>query len=285
MYNYLELQNKQFSVSVLSVEGREQMKSKQKVTAVVIFALSIFVGLYYSVSLKHAHESALLSEISETEKIIKNKIKRVDVEYLSFNGKKRSLQLDVIDVAANDVTEIFRELKKIRFPIYALSCYAPKTTVSGKKISLHAYAAAIDVNYIMNPYFNVPEGIMIPTRSKDRHKDAKIIKKELREINISEEEIKSVLKIAIQPKGSDDRFLNRGRIRKGMVTQEVVKIFKKHGFNIWGGQWREPLDYMHFQIPRPLAKQLIKSNLESRRKIWEEHKKRCKSGGVLSNES
>ena len=274
------------------------MKSKQKVTAVVIFALSIFVGLYYFVSLKHAHEcmkykrfcetklpSTLLPEISETEKVIKNKIKRVEVEYLSFNGKKRSLQLNVIDVAADDVIEIFRELKKIHFPIYASSCYAPKTTVSGKKISLHAYAAAIDINYIMNPYFNAPEGIMIPTRNKDRHKDAKIIKKELREINISEEEIKSVLKIAIQPKGSDDRFLNRERIRKGMVTQEVVKIFKKHGFNVWGGKWRQPLDYMHFQIPRPLAEQLIKSNLESRRKIWEEHKKRCESGEVLSNES
>jgi len=264
------------------------MNSNKKVTAAIIFALLIFVGLYCVISFKHAckysqHKcydkieipSDLSAQISETEKILRDKIKRVEVKYLSFNGEEKSISLNVIDVAADDVAEIFQELKKINFPIYALSCYAPKTTVGGKKISLHAHAAAIDINYLMNPYFNVINGMMIPTRNNDRHKDAEIIKKGLREIKVTEEEIKSVLKTVIQPEGSDDRFLNRGIIRKGMVTQEVVNIFKKHGFNIWGGQWRQPLDYMHFQIPRSVAEQLVKSDLESRRKIWKEHKKRC----------
>lgn len=262
------------------------MNSNRKVTAAVIFALLIFVGLYCVISFKHACKhslykcydktelsSDLSAQISETEKILHDKIKRIEVKCLSFNGEEKNISLDVIDVAANDVIEIFRELKKIRFPVYASSCYAPKTTVNGKKISLHAYAAAIDINYLMNPYFNVIKGVMIPTRNKDRYKDAETIKNELREIKIAEEEIKSVLKTAIQPKGSDDRFLNRGVIRKGMVTQKIVNIFRKHGFNIWGGKWRQPLDYMHFQIPRPLAEQLMKSNLEERQRIWENHKK------------
>ena len=87
-----------------------------------------------------------------------------------------------------------------------------------------------------------------------------------------------MVKVVIQPKGSDDLFLNRGIVRKGMVTPEVVSIFRKHGFSEWGGHWRQPIDYMHFQMPRSVAEELAKTNnFEARKKIWEEHKKACRS--------
>ena len=30
-----------------------------------------------------------------------------------------------------------------------------------------------------------------------------------------------------------------------------MNIFKKHGLNIWGGDWNSPIDYHHFQTARP----------------------------------
>lgn len=265
------------------------MISKKSVISGLTFASLILVGLYFfkNSENKSRIKSDLSSQyvVSETDSLVKDKTKLIEVKCLSFNGEEKSISIRVLDVMANDVVEIFKELKEMKFPIYTLSCYAPKTTVNKKKISLHAYAAAIDVNYLINPYYDVVEGKMIPNRKKDRLEDIKIITKELKAIKIPKNEIKAILKTVIQLEESDDRFLNRGIIRKGMITLEIVKIFKKHGFNIWGGKWRRPIDYMHFQIPRPLAKQLLNANLETRKKIWQTHKEKCQLGETLSDES
>ena len=66
---------------------------------------------------------------------------------------------------------------------------------------------------------------------------------------------------------SDDRFLNRGILRPGMITPEVVSIFNDHGFNIWGGNWRQPMDYMHFQTPRIIAEKLSSAESFEERKV------------------
>ena len=254
------------------------MKSAKNSTLVFASALIILAGIYsFKIIKKDFLNQTELSDayIAKMDKIVREKTKLLEIRCLSFNGKDVSFPLKVIDVAANDVLKIFRKLKEMNFPIYALSCYAPRTTIRKQKLSLHAYASAIDLNYLVNPYYDVIERTMIPTRRNDKLEDRKIIEQELRSIQTPEEEIQVILKTVIQDEESDDRFLNRGIVRKGMITPEVVKIFKKHGFNIWGGNWRRPLDYMHFQIPRALAEQLLNSDLESRRKLWEKHKKNC----------
>lgn len=258
------------------------MKLKKNVALTFALLLLIFAGMssFNLIKKKFQRKTNLsLSNklLSHTDAIIRSKIKRLEIKCLSFSGKETSFPLHVIDVMENDVIQIFQELKEMQFPIYALSCYAPRTTINGKKISLHAYASAIDMNYLVNPYYDAIEKKMIPTRKKDPNQDIETIKQELRSIKIEEDEIDAVLKTVIQPHDSDDRFSNREILRKGMVTPKIVKIFKEHGFNIWGGNWRRPIDYMHFQIPRSVAEQLATNDLESRRKIWETHKEKCQS--------
>ena len=277
----------------------------------------------------------------------RDRIVHLNVECLSFSGETKTLSLDVLDTVKDDVLEIFTELRAIEFPIYTVSCYAPRNIRGGvEKISLHAYAAAIDINYLMNPYYDAANNIIISDRNSNLEKDPDRIidvlrfindisenKKDtikevikifselrnirsseegenseknlmslediLRNIGISEEEIKAIKSaksvrdglngisekerdaifgIIIQPIGSDDRFLNRGIIRKGMITSAVVDIFKEHGFNEWGGNWRQPMDYMHFQLPRSLAEQLANSDFELSKKIWEDHKAKIREG-------
>ena len=240
--------------------------------------LNKLVGVFFvSIFLVSCQSSKNVApSFREEYAISRDKIVDVQVDRLSFLGKEEKVSLSVMDVTKDDVVQIFKELKHIKFPIYTVHSYFPRFTRNGMRISLHAYAAAIDLNYLMNPYFDAVEGIIIPERSKSREKDKKDIIKQLKKISISNKEISSVIEVVIknQPQYFDDRFLNRGVIRKGMVTSEVVAIFKRHGFNEWGGNWRCPIDYMHFQMPRSIAEKLARTdNLEERKKIWEDHKK------------
>ena len=47
--------------------------------------------------------------------------------------------------------------------------------------------------------------------------------------------------------------------QKGTITEEIVNIFKKYGWD-WGGNWRNP-DYQHFFKPdMELKKQILSLN-------------------------
>lgn len=52
-------------------------------------------------------------------------------------------------------------------------------------------------------------------------------------------------------------FLDRKKIRAGM-NEEIAEIFIKNGFTIWGGNWKDPIDYMHFQLERVEVEKLVK---------------------------
>ena len=243
--------------------------SFEAVSQAICDIFSVVSSIFFPQSLLH----------TDVDIVSQDKLTTIEIEYLSFSGEEKCLSLEVLDVLKDDISQIFQKLKKRRFPIYALTCFFPKNIGNGNRSSLHAYAAAIDINYLMNPHYDAVEGTIIPSRRKDRKKDRETIINGLKEINIADYEISSILDTVIgknQSGDSDDMFLNRGILRKGMVTPEVVNIFKSHGFNIWGGNWRRPMDYMHFQLPRSLAKQLVddKKDFKSRKKIWEEHKRK-----------
>lgn len=79
----------------------------------------------------------------------------------------------------------------------------------------------------------------------------------------------------MQEEGSDDWYLNRGIHRPGMITEDEVKIFARNGFIVWGGQWRQPVDYMHFQISCDLAVSLVQASPEKAKRLWEAHLENC----------
>jgi hypothetical protein len=54
-------------------------------------------------------------------------------------------------------------------------------------------------------------------------------------------------------------YANRKNLRPGMA-EAIVDILADHGVLIWGGTWRNPLDYQHFQVSRDVAAELARSS-------------------------
>ena len=137
------------------------------------------------------------------------------------------------EAAAGPLTKVFRRLYELNFPIRHLAfadAYGPASgrpadgDVSGSfecrqaaaspctgkartgTWSEHAYGEAVDLNPVENPYVGCG-------MTRDKH--------------------------ALS-------YLNRARVRPGMVTPAVVQAFESVGWG-WGGSWSgSTKDYMHF---------------------------------------
>jgi hypothetical protein len=153
------------------------------------------------------------------------------VSHWDFDGNRRLGQLVVNQAAAAPLAKVFRQLYRLRFPIRHLQfgdAYGPKSEqpadgdISGSfecrravpspcgtgtgHWSQHAYGLAVDLNPIENPYTGCG-------RTRER---------------------------ASLP------YLNRSKLRRGMVTPAVVRAFRLIGWG-WGGSWAgSTKDYMHF---------------------------------------
>jgi hypothetical protein len=153
------------------------------------------------------------------------------VAHWGFDGRAHRGQLVVNERAAAPLAKVFRRLFRLRFPIrhlrfedaYGPGRSAPDRDISGsfdcsKAVpspcdpdaptgwSNHAYGLAVDLNPIENPYTCGGR----------------------------------VFQRASRP------YLDRSRLRRGMVTPEVVRAFQSIGWG-WGGSWAGGTrDYTHF---------------------------------------
>lgn len=162
------------------------------------------------------------------------KLRLINIDHYNFDQKIISGRMIVHEKVSKQVMTIFQELLKIKFPIEKIalideyeghdensmadnnsSSFNYRKIINSDAISMHSYGLAIDINPVQNPY-------IISGNSKN---DLKIWPAE----------------------GSD--YLNRSNQRPGMVEQ-IVPIFAKYGFDVWGGTWNLPIDYHHFQIDR-----------------------------------
>lgn len=169
-----------------------------------------------------------------------NRLKLLDVSHCNFENQISSGQLIVLDKLAQNVLDIFKELFVLKFPIHSIklidefggdddlsmaannsSCFNFRHIANSTKFSMHSYGLAIDINPMQNPC------LVKNNQSSD--------------INIAPE--------------AGKEFLDRSNQRKGMV-EPIVKIFEKYGFD-WGGNWSDPIDYHHFQVPRAMVNKLI----------------------------
>ena len=107
----------------------------------------------------------------------------------------------------------------------------------GGSISLHAYGAAIDINPVQNPYIK-----------------------------------RFGARLAVSPRAGRG-YLDRKNRKEGMA-EPVVELFAEHGFSIWGGCWRNPTDYQHFQISRRLAQELARLSAKDAKARFEQHVRR-----------
>jgi hypothetical protein len=164
-----------------------------------------------------------------------SQLRLLTVSHWGFDGRVHEGQLVVNQDVAAPLAKVFRRLYELRFPIRhmgfaevygpasgrprdgdlsgSFECRqavpSPCTGGSGTGTwSNHAYGHAVDLNPVENPYVGCGQ-----TRDP-----------------------KSV------------SYMDRSRLRKGMVTPAVVRAFRSVGWG-WGGNWSgRTKDYMHFSV-------------------------------------
>ncbi len=160
-----------------------------------------------------------------------SRLATVSFDYTDFDGATRQGSVVVLDALAPQVEALFGELLLRSFPLAGAqgleaydgddqrsmaannsSAFNGRPMTGGGGWSKHAYGAAIDINPLQNPYVS--------------------------KAGSPEEEV-------LPPQGA--AYLQRAPLQPGMA-EDVVSVFYEHGFLVWGGQWKQPIDYQHFEI-------------------------------------
>lgn len=181
-----------------------------------------------------------------------DRLRLIKLSYFGFDEKVHAGELIALDACSPQVLKIFAELLDRRFPFEQItlmttfqgsdslsmaanntSCHNLRQITGGKRLSLHAYGTAIDINPVQNPFVDIPcagdEGIA-------RYQPAAGIR-------------------------YANRMKNRlGKANRQGLVEEVIDVFAQNGFYWWGGYWNCPIDYQHFQISRSITELLIAMN-------------------------
>jgi D-alanyl-D-alanine carboxypeptidase len=190
----------------------------------------------------------------------------VRFSYVDFDKVRRDDgEIMVMAAVAPQVKALFDELLKRGFPLAQArlmehyqgnddasmadnntSAFNDRPITGGKEFSLHAYGLAIDINPLQNPY------VLRDAQGRQ---------------------------IYSPPAGQ--AFGVRAADRAGS-SEQVVELFAQHGFLIWGGDWKKPIDYQHFQVSRGMAERLAKLPLPQARQLFESSVvayRTCRAGG------
>src|SRR5262249_15945903 len=123
------------------------------------------------------------------------------------------------------------------------SAFNFRAVAGGGRISQHSFGVAIDLNPLINPYIR-----------------------------------RSGKGTVVEPPAGR-AYLNRRNVRPGMVetmigpgkAETVVDLFAHHSFAGWGGYWRNPVDYQHFQLGRSFTAQLVRMPYNDAKAAFERH--------------
>jgi D-alanyl-D-alanine carboxypeptidase len=156
-------------------------------------------------------------------------LRRVAVNYIGFDAETHRGDLIVHEDLAAEVIAIFEQLLQLRYPIEKIrtvdnypgaddelsmednntSAFNCREIPGSGSWSQHAFGRAIDLNPLINPYIDATG--------------------------------------AFQPKNAAP-YLDRNRTDPGLLHagDAVVRVFTDRGWR-WGGYWRTPIDYQHFE--------------------------------------
>ncbi|MGB7357460.1 MAG: M15 family metallopeptidase [Mycobacterium sp.] len=156
-------------------------------------------------------------------------LRRVDLDYWGFDEQTHRGRLVVHQDLTAELIEIFDQLYRLRFPIERMrtadhypdaddelsmrdnntSAFSCRDIPGTGSWSLHAYGRAVDINPRLNPY--------VDSRGDYQPANAEV-------------------------------YLDRSRIDPGLLHDgdPAVRAFTDRGWR-WGGHWRTPLDYQHFE--------------------------------------
>lgn len=193
------------------------------------------------------------------------RLRQITFDFVGFDGNVHRGQVTVLDIAAEQTAKLFTALYETQFVLEQAqsmanyegndqrsmaqnntSAFNGRAITNGKRWSLHAYGAAIDINPVQNPFVDIA-------------KDGAVI---------------------VSPSKSARQFLNRLNVRPNKsqrqgMAEDVVDVFALHGYFIWGGDWNYPIDYQHFQLgPRRYVETLVKLPQQQAKELFNENVKR-----------
>lgn len=181
----------------------------------------------------------------------------VYISGIEYYNLKNELQTDgsviAFDTVAESLLKSLRELKEKRFQINKMSydfglevkknmlffkkvyqleknvtgMYSCRNIAHGKSRSIHSYGMALDLNPTFNPYIGI--------------------------------DIEKMKIIDVIPK-EGIMYLNMHAVRDnkplvpGKIDKKIFGIFKKNGFDTWGGYWDFPIDSHHIQPSNETAR-------------------------------
>ncbi|MCV7106360.1 M15 family metallopeptidase [Mycolicibacterium chitae] len=156
-------------------------------------------------------------------------LRRINLSHIDFEGQTRRGDLVVHQDLADEVIEIFGELYRMRYPIAKMvtldhypgasdeasmednntSAFNCRRIPGSGSWSFHARGRAIDINPVLNPFIDGSG--------------------------------------AVEPRNGAP-FVDRRRVDAGTLHDggSAVRAFTDRGW-VWGGHWRSPLDYQHFE--------------------------------------
>ena len=249
---------------------------------VKLFIVTLLILVHFMTQNSHASGTFLVKDLSEKDiaemlksKVLKkpyfcdpSRLKILTISYYDFSGKTHDDgKIVVLDAAAQNVIKIFQEIYENKFPLQSVklmddfggdddfamnennsSAFNQRRIAGSDKLSIHSYGLAIDINPLQNPFiiFNHQDG------SAQYHPSAGV------------------------------KFINRPTIdsgeskkdaKKSGFVEPIVKIFHKNGLTIWGGDWKDPIDYHHFQTSRALAELLVKMDAKDAEIFFKAHVK------------
>ncbi|MGE2724442.1 M15 family metallopeptidase [Mycolicibacterium pulveris] len=157
------------------------------------------------------------------------RLRRVEIDHVGFDDQTHRGELIVHEDLVAEVTEIFGQLYRLRYPIEKMhtverypnaddelsmrdnntSAFNCRDIPGSGSWSWHAYGRAIDLNPLINPYIDAAGDF--------------------------------------QPDNAEV-YLDRDRIDPGLLHDgdPAVLAFTDRGWR-WGGHWRTPKDYQHFE--------------------------------------
>lgn len=164
-------------------------------------------------------------------------VRRSELRYLQVlhydaEGKVHRGELVCHQTIAADLLDIFRQLFEAHYPIERISliddydaddersmtanntsCFCYRKIAGSPRLSKHSLGLAIDINPLQNPCVK-------------RRKDGTLF---------------------IQPQAGR-QYANRQKNHPYKITKGDLcyRLFLAHGFS-WGGNWRSPKDYQHFE--------------------------------------
>jgi hypothetical protein len=195
-----------------------------------------------------------------------DRLKLIKFSYSGFDDRIHGDgEIMVMDAAAENVLRILTKLRDIRFPIAKAklinhydgdddasiadnntSAFNSRNVAGTNSLSLHAYGLAIDLNPVQNPYVQRSGGkLTFGPPSGAAHAD--------------------------RLKGQPEKQLRLG------MAESVIDAFADEGFSIWGGSWKSPIDYQHFQVSRGLAQQLARLPPAQAKTVFAQHVERYRA--------